>query len=311
MTRATARRSVRAARWRGVAAFVLAALACLAAAPAGAAIVIRDDGGRELRFEHSPQRIVSLLPSITESVCVLGACARLVGVDRYSNWPGEIEALPRLGGLEDAQVERIAALKPDAVLADRSARVTERLESLGLAVVQIRTDTQDDVRRSLQLLAVLLDREGEGARIWSSIERDIGAAAASVPPGLRGKRIYFEVESAPYAAGEASFIGQTLARLGMSNVVPAALGPFPKLNPEFVVRSQPDIIMAEAREVPGMRSRPGWQAIGALARGQVCGFDPAQYDVLVRPGPRMGEGAMILAGCLRRLAATAPEGGHR
>ena len=69
-----------------------------------------------------PQRIVSLVPGLTESVCALGACARLVGTDRYSNWPASVAALPKLGGLDDAQVERIAALKPDLVLIAPSAR---------------------------------------------------------------------------------------------------------------------------------------------------------------------------------------------
>jgi cobalamin transport system substrate-binding protein len=278
---------------------------CLAAATARAAVVVRDDSGREHRFEHTPERIVSLLPSITESVCALGGCARLVGVDRYSNWPKEVEALPKVGGLEDAQIERIAALKPDVVLASRSARVADRLESLGLTIVLLQSQTHSDVHHSLQLLAQLLGDPSQGERAWSSIERDIGAAAARVPPSLHGKRVYFEVASVPYAAGAASFIGQTLSRLGLANVVPPELGPFPKLNPEFVVRSQPDIVMAAEREVRDMPGRPGWQGLQALKSGRVCAFEPARYDVLVRPGPRLGEAAMILADCLQHLAAPA------
>ena len=285
-------------RQRLVAGLILAASAHAAAAT----ILIRDDSGREHRFEHAPERIVSLLPSITEGVCALGGCARLVGVDRYSNWPRQVESLPKVGAQEDAQVEHIVALKPDVVLASESARVADRLESLGLTVVLLQSETQSDVHRLLQLLAQLLGEPSEAERAWSSIEHDIDQAAARVPASLRGKRVYFEVESDPYAAGPESFIGQTLSRLGLGNVVPPELGPFPKLNPEFVVRSQPDIVMAAEFEMRDMPARPGWQRLEAFKSGRVCAFEPAQYDVLVRPGPRLGEAAMILADCLQRLA---------
>ena len=116
-----------------------------AAQPTGA-LTLRDDRGVELNFAASPQRIISLLPSVTESVCALGACKRLIGTDRFSNSPPEVIALPKLGGLEDAQIERIVSLKPDVVLAAKSARVTERLESLGLKVVVLESQTHADVK---------------------------------------------------------------------------------------------------------------------------------------------------------------------
>ena len=100
------------------------------------------------------------------------------------------------------------------------------------------------------------------------------------------------------AVFEASFVGETLARLGLRNVVPAALGPFPRLNPEFVVRAAPDWIVATERAIAAMPARPGWGALAALRTGRTCGFAPDRYDMLVRPGPRMGEAAELLADCL-------------
>ena len=287
----------------------LALLMLLAAALPGAVAqtLLRDDRGRTQRFDAPPQRIVSLLPSLTESVCALGACARLVGTDRYSNWPAAVQALPKLGGMEDAQVERIVALRPDVVLAAPSSRVVDRLEGLGLRVVVLDSKTHADVQRTVALLARLLGAPAEGERLWQGIERDLRSAAARVPPSLRGQRVYFEVSAAPHAAGAASFIGETLARLGMGNVVPAALGPFPKLNPEYVVRAAPDIVMATRREVDAMPSRPGWQTLRAL-QGRSCGFEPERYEVLIRPGPRLGEAALAMADCLAGLAGPAASG---
>ena len=252
-----------------------------------------------------PQRIVSLVPGLTESLCALGACARLVGTDRYSNWPADVQALPKLGGLDDAQVERIAALRPDLVLAAPSARAVQRLEALGLRVVVLHTRSHQDVRHNLQALGTELGDAAGALAVWRQIELQMAEAAARVPAALRGRSVYFEVETSPYAAGPESFIGETLARLGLRNIVPAALGPFPKLSPEFVVRAQPDIVIAESRNHREMAQRPGWASLRALQRQQVCSFAGEPYELLVRPGPRMGQAALQLADCLATLGKEA------
>jgi iron complex transport system substrate-binding protein len=266
-------------------------------------IVIRDDRGTEHRFTAPPQRIVTMLPSLTELASVLGAGPRLVGVDRYSNWPADIARLPHLGGLDDAQIEAIAALRPDVILASTASRAMERLEALGFTVVRLRSESHADVRRTLNLVARLLGTPDEAARVWSRLEREIDAAAARVPAALRGQRVYFEIGGGPYAAGTSSFIGETLARLGMANIVPAQLGPFPKLNPEYVVRARPDLIMGVQREQAALTQRPGWGTLVAVRDKRLCGFESLQYEMLIRPGPRMGEAAGLLADCLVRLGA--------
>ena len=92
---------------------VLIALLCSMVAHA---VVIRDDRQQEVNIAKPPQRIVSLLPSLTETVCELGQCQKLVGVDRYSNWPASARAVPRVGGGLDPNIESIVALRPDLVL---------------------------------------------------------------------------------------------------------------------------------------------------------------------------------------------------
>ena len=273
---------------------------------AQAQVTLRDDRGATLTLPAPPQRIVSLLPSLTESICALGACARLVGTDRFSNWPASVLALPKLGGLDDAQIERIVALRPDVVLLSTSARVTDRLEALGLKVLVLESRNHADVKRSLATLAQLLGTPAEAERVWAGIERDLRAAVERVPAALRGQRVYFEVDATPYAAAPASFIGETLARLGLANAVPAELGPFPKLNPEYVVRLQPEIVMAVQQNLADMPKRPGWSALRALKDDRACGFASERYELLIRPGPRMGEAAGVIADCLVALVPIAP-----
>ncbi|MDP9601329.1 iron complex transport system substrate-binding protein [Variovorax sp. NFACC28] len=275
----------------------LAALGLALFALAAHALDVVDERGVSVELPQPPQRIVTLLPSLTESVCALGACDRLVGVDRYSNSPAQVKVLPQLGGGIDPNVEAIVALKPDAVLLAKSSRVTQRLEALGLKVLVLEPKSHADVRRVLDKLDQVLGTH-EAPKVWRVIDASVSAAAQSVPAGAKGQRVYFEVNSAPYAAGESSFIGETLARLGMKNIVPASLGPFPKLNPEYVVRANPDLIMVSVRSAQGLEQRPGWGGIRAVREGRICRFSEEQSDVLVRPGPRMDEAARLMARCL-------------
>ena len=262
---------------------------------------ITDDRGMKVNLARTPQRIVSLLPSLTETVCALGQCQRLVGVDRYSNFPESVTRLPQVGGGLDPNIEGIVALKPDLVLVASSSRSADRLRTLGLVVVSLEPKTHADVKRVIQTLGVLLEAPN-AEKVWKDIDASLEAAAKSLSPKARGLRVYFEVSQAPHAAGEASFIGETLSRLGAKNIVPSQLGPFPQLNPEFIVRADPDVIMVGDRNYVGMDKRPGWAALRAMKEKRVCIFASTMSDDLVRPGPRMAEGARAMAKCLESNA---------
>ena len=94
----------------------LLALLMLMGVGAAFAVEVTDDRGVTVHFDKPPQRIVSLLPSLTETVCELGRCQRLVGVDRYSNYPASVQGLAQVGGGLDPNIESIVALRPDLVL---------------------------------------------------------------------------------------------------------------------------------------------------------------------------------------------------
>jgi iron complex transport system substrate-binding protein len=280
---------------------VLAFAFMLTLSNAASALQVTDDRGVTINLPAAPQRIVSLLPSLSESVCELGQCQRIVGVERYSNYPTILQKLPQVGGGLDPNIELIVALKPDVVLMAKSSRAGERLEALGLKVVALEPKTHADVQRVVLKLGQLLEVP-DAARIWRAIDAGVSAAAQSLPANVRGTKVYFEVNQGPYAAGESSFIGETLTRLGVKNIVPASLGPFPKLNPEYIVRANPDVILIGQRSADGLAARPGWQSIRALREKRVCIFPTEEANVLVRPGPRMAEAARIMARCLENVA---------
>ena len=251
------------------------------------------------------QRIVSLLPSLTETVCALGACNRLVGVDRYSNWPESIAQLPRMGGGIDPNIESIVALKPDLVLMAGSARGVDRLRSLGLTVLTLEPKNYADVQNALGVVAKAIGVPSKDSdRVWRDMNAQVAEISISMPQYAKAQRVYFEVSPVPFGASESSFIGETLQRLGAKNILPQAMGLFPQVSPEFVVRAQPDIIMVGDSNLSDMQARPGWANLLAMRNGRVCTFSPKESDVLVRPGPRMVEAARLMSQCLLDKSAS-------
>ncbi len=272
-----------------------------------ASLTVLDDRGTRVSLSQPPQRVVSLLPSLTESVCVLGACERLVGVDRWSNWPASVQTLPRVGGLDDANLEAIVALRPDLVLASPSSRLAARLRSMRVPVAEFEAQTLEDVPRVMKAVATLLGQPNQADVVWQRVQTELKQAQQSVRAGSHGLRVYVEVATTPYAAGEASFIGRLWALLGGRNVVPPELGPFPKINPEYVVRADPDLIVLPAHDAAALAKRPGWASLRAVRGGRVCGLLAPDYDLLARPGPRLGQAAAVLARCMNMAAGAQGE----
>ena len=279
----------------GICLFFLGFSLAVLAAP----VSVADDREVVVVFDKPPQRIVSLLPSLTESVCALGKCSALVGVDRFSNWPKSIQDLPKLGGMGDINIERIVQLKPDVVLLEKASPVIARLNGLGIKTFALDVKSMGDEERALQKLDLVLGTL-ESGRVWNQIQKEIMRANKQLSTNGGNIRVYFEVNPAPFAAGSTSFIGEILTQLDLVNIIPKSLGPFPKINPEFVVQAKPDIILLTESTAADIQKRPGWNSIPAVSKNRICVFTGNQNDALVRPGPRMGEAALIISDCIQQ-----------
>jgi len=300
---------------------LIAALACAGGAVAQKAVdanqgstgastatpyTVTDMRGRQVRLERMPQRIVSLLPSLTESLCALDACERIVGVDEFSNHPARVAALPKLGHTFAPLVEATVRLRPDVVLMAYSAPVIAQLERFGIPVLALDANDMAQLEQVLHKLDQLLQVQRANAllaRMQAEVDQQAKALAAHAPAG---QKVYFEVDATPYAAGPDSFIGQLLQRLGARNVLPQNLGPFPRITPEYVLRQQPELII-HTPQTPSasFATRPGWSRMPAVRSGRICALDLVETDVVSRPGPRLGEAARALGRCLE-MRGTAP-----
>ena len=268
-----------------------------------AAVTVTDDRQVAVTFTQAPKRIVTLLPSLAETVCVLGACDRLVGTDKHANWPASVKALPKLGGLDDTQLEALVRLKPDVVLLAKSARIIARLEALGIPVLALEPQTHADVHRVLQTVAAVLqlpNAQDQADAVWQNIQRQVSQAKSNIPAQAINATVYLEASTGGYAAGEASFIGEIMRQLGLKNIVTSTMGVFPKLNPEFVVRANPQMIVLAQPMASNLSQRPGWSGIAAIKNKRACVFPSGQADILVRPGPRLGEAAQLISDCVQR-----------
>ncbi|WP_370679230.1 ABC transporter substrate-binding protein [Comamonas sp. GB3 AK4-5] len=259
----------------------------------------------------APQRIVSLLPSLTEAVCALGACGRLVGVDVFSEDPPAVRHLPQLGRTWEPDIERIIQLRPDVVFMGRVPPAQRRLEAAGLRVVVADASTLPEVRAMLlQVDSVLQQQRGEA--LWQLLQQRMMQVVQRSQQDRQGRpapRVYLEVDAALFAAAPGSFMGQLLALLEVQNIVPVSDRPFPRLAPEFVLKADPDLIIqthgATARE---LAQRPGWAKLRAVRTGQVCRLSQAESRAVTRPGPRLDVAAAVLARCLQmpQTAAVMP-----
>lgn len=297
-------------------AWMWSALAAGADAAQEPAPSVVDDRGQALAPSARVVRLVSLSPTLTESVCVLGACDRLVGVDRFSNWPESVTKLPHLGSLGSFNVEAVAALRPDLVLLASDGPLVKQLARLGVPVLVLSPQRHADVADTLARLARVLGLpQARAQQVWEDIRRELHDLAESLPARDRGLRTWVEIDPAPWLAGPDSFLGETLALLGLANVVPAGSAPFVPMSREWALQADPQLFVISDPQRQGLaalRARPGWSRLPALREGRVCLFDGPDLDALVRPGPRLAEGARLLRDCVLRVqgAPASGQAGH-
>lgn len=261
-------------------------------------LTITDDLGRTVRLQSEPKRIISMLPSHTETVFALGAGAKLVGIDQYSNYPKlETDKIQKVGNGFMPNLEAIAALKPDLVLADESSssKMVQNLEKLGIVVYGGAAQTYTETFAKISVLGKVLNRESTATKLVNTMRNEISGISAKVI-GVPRVKVYFEVDPTPYAAGASSFIGELITQAGGINIVPVKLGAFPQISPELVVAANPAVIIGARLE--DLVLRPGWASITAVKTKQVYNPTGEENDALVRPGPRL---AMALKTLVRYL----------
>ncbi len=261
-------------------------------------MTLKDDLGRSVKLMSQPKRIVSMMPSHTETLFAVGAGNAVIGVDEYSNFPKlETEKLPKTGNGFAPNLEAIAALKPDLVLTDESSgsKLVQNLEKLGITVYAGVAQSYNDVFDKINLIGKITNHEKNALKLITTMRSELNSIQTKVAK-LPRVSVYYEVDPTPYAAGSSSFIGTLIDKAGGINIVPAKLGAFPQISPELVVRSNPSVILGA--NLADLLKRPGWDKIAAVNSGRVLKFSSEEDDAISRPGPRLPIALWVLAKAL-------------
>ncbi len=245
------------------------------------------------QHERTPQRIVALAPNITETLFALGLGEWVVGVGAYSTWPPEAAKKPRLGGLFDANLERIVSLKPDlAVLLPSEKDLADHLRPLGVDTIIIPNETLADVERSFTLIAQRCGVPEAGERLAAEWR------AGLAPKPLRNKlRVLISADRPEgrladlLVAGPDTFYQELLDRLGAVNVFADAPVRYPKVSLEEVVARAPDVILElrSAGVSPDVRRQlvTDWNQLGNVPAVRRKRVHVLAGDHTVIPGPRL------------------------
>ena len=270
---------------------------CASRTPPGPG-AITDDLGRTVNIEDVPQRIVSLAPSITETLFALDLGDRVVGVTEYCDYPEEALAKPKVGAYFATSLESIIHQNPDIVLSDGHDPVSGQLESLGVTLVVLQPQSIDGILRDIELVGRITGRESKAGELVAEMERRIDAIAAKTMEVDR-PTVFYVIDASepakPWTAGAGTFIDALIRLAGGENVA-ATEGPYTQFSLEALINADPAMIIGPARHgtsfLPDLGGFPGWKEMRAVKEGKV---HLIEADLVSRPGPRIVEGLEEMA----------------
>jgi iron complex transport system substrate-binding protein len=255
-------------------------------------VEFHDDLGRVVRIPAVPQRIVSLAPSLTETVFALDLGARLSGVTDFCDYPAEARTRARVGGPINPNLEQIVSLHPDVVLATKvlnRPETVEALDRLGIPVYTTDPRTVEDVVASTRRLGEVLGARSHGESLAAAMEQRIAELARRLA-GRPPRRVFFVVWLDPIiSTGPRTFLADALRHAGAESVV-SVQQDWPQIGIEEVLRQNPEyLVFAGAHQddpqgaIESLKKRPGWSSLDAVREGHFA----VVSDALDRPAPRM------------------------
>jgi iron complex transport system substrate-binding protein len=283
---------------------------CATAAPASteapsgvpSGITLIDGLGRRVTLPGPAQRIVSLAPSNTEILFAIGAGAKVVGRDEFSDYPAEAKAIASVGGsMGQYSTEAIVALRPDLVLAAEinSPELVKSLEDLGLTVYYLSNPkTLEEMYGNLEIAAKLAG--ADPAQLVDSLKARVAAVDEKVESAGEKPSVFYEIDATdpgkPYTYGPGTFGDLLIQRAGGTNIGGTLQDAYPQISLEQIVVSNPDLIIlgdSMSGVTPeAVKARSGWESLDAVKNDRIFIFDD---NLVSRPGPRLLDGLEQLA----------------
>ncbi|MBI4534970.1 MAG: cobalamin-binding protein [Ignavibacteriae bacterium] len=273
-------------------------LALVCATNLGAQITLVDDLNRSVSIPSAAQRIVSLAPSITESLFAIGAGSRVVGVTDYCNYPLAAKSKEQVGGVINPNIEKIVSLRPDLILLTMEGNVREdfnKLTSFGVPVFVTNPRTLQGIRESIAKIGSLAGREEEAARLVYSMKNVEDSVKTLTQKAVRPRVLFFVSLQPIIVVGTSTFLNELIELAGGVNIAASTGSTYPTYSREVVLENNPDVlifmseIIQDTDEITNLY--PEWSKLNAVLAGKVFTIDA---DVLSRPGPRAVNGLRAL-----------------
>jgi ABC-type Fe3+-hydroxamate transport system substrate-binding protein len=268
--------------------------------------MLTDETGRRVNVPDHPQRLVSLAPSITETLYALGLGDRLVGDTDYCDFPPEAKLKPHVGAVLNPSLEKIVALKPDLVLgiAEANRRETaDQLERLNVPLYGLTAHSLDETLRLITDLGHVLDDETRAQALVASLQRRIDAVEQRVAGQPRPKVLFVTWYRPLITAGPHTFVSDVIQRAGGVSISDDLHGDWPRMSLEEVLVRDPDVILfpSDKSLSPGLKefaAMPGWKDLRAVK-------DHRMYfvsEALIHPSPRLVDALEEVARILHPVA---------
>jgi iron complex transport system substrate-binding protein len=244
------------------------------------------------------QRIVSLAPSVTETLFALGFGNRVVGVTTYCDYPAEARKLPKIGGFMNPSLEAVVAKRPDFVIGVSSATdpvKAREMERLGLKVTLISLASVNDILSSIKSIARLLGSPEAGEKLVDKISLQFDEIKKRVASAPRRTTLLAVGLRPLVVVGGKNFINELIFLAGGENIAGNADQPWLNLPDEYVVAKAPQVIIEAGMGSERGDSAKHWgdlKSIPAVREHRVYAY---QSDKILRPGPRIGEGLEEIA----------------
>jgi len=253
--------------------------------------VVIDETGRRVNLPEHPQRLVSLAPSITETLYALGLGDRLVGDTDYCDYPPEAKLKPHVGNVLNPSLEKIVALKPDLVLGiseGNRIETADQLQRVGIPIYGLTDHTLDDTLRSIVDLGRVLDAEAAADALGQRLRARIAEVERRVAGAPRPKVLFVVWYQPLTTAGAHTFISDVIHRAGGISISDDLPGDWPRLSLEAALDRNPDVILfpggeSMAPSLDDIRQLPGWRDLAAVKQDRLH----VVSESIIHPSPRL------------------------
>ncbi|WP_051331085.1 ABC transporter substrate-binding protein [Aneurinibacillus terranovensis] len=269
-----------------------------AASSPGFPVTIHDSTGTEVKIAKKPERIVSIIPNMTEIAFALGLDQQIVGVSNYDDYPKEVAKKQRVGDL-NINTEKVVSLQPDLVLADSSnGKAIAALRKLGIPVLASDAKTFDDIYASIETVGKATGTEDKAEQLVAKMRKDVKQVTDKVKdiPASKKPKVWVEVDPTLFTTGKGTFMNDMIEMAGGVNIASDLTG-WKQLSEEKIIERNPDIILDtygyyQKGATEKIKQRTTWKGIHAVQQGKVFDLDSNLVD---RPGPRITDGLKQIA----------------